>query len=71
MVKFEKYILINNFTNEETKYKTLKDIARDLNIEYFIIQSLHNHSKRNRKYLHDFNKELSEKYKIVNVVREI
>lgn len=71
MVKSEKYILVNILTNEEKQYKTLKNIAEDLNIEYFIIRSLYNHSKKNKKYLHNFNKKLSEKYKIIDVIREI
>jgi hypothetical protein len=71
MAKFPKYILVNLLTNEETQYKTLKEIAQDLNIEYFIIQCLYNHCKKNKKFLHNFNKLLAEKYKIVDIIREI
>lgn len=71
MVKYDKFILVNISTDEEKQYKTLRDIAKDLDLEYSIIKTLHNHSKTNKKYLHSFNKILFEKYKIIDIVRII
>jgi len=67
MTGFNKYKLYDIQNEAEMEYKSLKEIAKDLNIEYFMIRSLYHHSVKPKKYLHSHQKSLSEKYKIVNL----
>jgi len=61
-----KFELENLETNEKIKYKTIRKISDDLNIDYFQIRELFQHcSIKPKKYLHPHTKKLSEKYKII------
>jgi len=60
-----KFELENLETNEKIKYKTIKQISDDLNIDYFQIRELFKHSMKPKKYLHQYLKILSQKYKII------
>jgi hypothetical protein len=70
MTKFNKYKLIsideNNEQNEKY-YNSLKEISKDLNVEYFMIRALYQHSIKPKKYLHSNQHYLSQKYKILNI----
>ena len=48
------------------EYKTLKDIAKDLNLEYYQIIELRNNSLRQKKFLHNQHKHLALKYRIID-----
>jgi hypothetical protein len=63
-----KYILENLETNNLIEYKTLRDIAKDLKVEYFQIRELRlNNMKRQKKFFHNQHKLLSSKYKIKDI----
>jgi hypothetical protein len=65
MTSFYKYKLINILDKNEKQYTSLKQIARDLNVDYFAIRALNQHSMKPKKYLHSRQKALSDKYQIV------
>jgi hypothetical protein len=60
-----KFELENLQTNEKTKYKTMRQISIDLNLDYCQITELFKHCLKPKKYLHPHTKILSEKYKII------
>ena len=58
--------IVENLENNETKeYKSLRDISNDLNIDYFQIRELKQHSIKPKKFMHSQHKILATKYKIV------
>ena len=59
-----KFILENLETNEIKEYKTLRDISKELKIDYFQIRELKEHSIRPKKFFHNQHKNLASKYKI-------
>ena len=59
-----KYLLINKTTNETKPYKTLREIAKDLDIDYFQTRSIYLESTKPKKFLHPITKQLVEKYTI-------
>lgn len=59
-----KFILENKETGETQEYRTMKEIATDLNIDYFHARSVYLESKAPKKYLHPQVKKLVEKYSI-------
>lgn len=62
-----KFILVNLETNESMEYKTLREIAETLKIEYFKIRELKSHSSNKpKKFMHLEQKLLSDKYKILD-----
>lgn len=61
LVKFE---LENIETNEKKKYKSLREISNDLNIEYHQARGLYLQSTKPKKFLHGINKKLNNKYKL-------
>ena len=57
---------LENLDNKNTvKYKTLKEIAKELNLEYFQTRCIFAHSMKLKKYLHPHLKSLCSKYKII------
>jgi hypothetical protein len=62
LYKFELQFLDDNKT---TKYKTLREISKELNIEYFQTRCIFAHSMKPKKYLHPHLKSLCSKYKII------
>lgn len=61
-----KYTLINLETDESKQYKTLREISKELNIDYFQIRELRMNTITPKKYLHNQHKKLSNKYKIID-----
>ena len=61
LVKFE---LENLESNEKKKYKSLREVSADLNIEYHQARALYLQSVKPKKFLHGISKKLNEKYKL-------
>lgn len=61
-----KFVLENKETGETKEYKTMREIAKDLNIDYFHARSIYLESKTPKKYLHTRVKTLKEKYTIID-----
>jgi hypothetical protein len=59
-----KYLLENKETKEIEQYKTMREIAKNLNIDYFHARSVYLESKTPKKYLHPQVKKLVLKYSI-------
>jgi hypothetical protein len=59
-----KFILENLENNEIKEYKTLRDISKELKIDYFQIRELKEHCIRHKKFFHNQHKNLASKYKI-------
>jgi len=59
-----KFILEDKTTGQTKEYKTMREIAKDLNIDYFHARSIYLESKTPKKYLHTTVKTLKEKYLI-------
>jgi hypothetical protein len=53
--------------NNEKTYKSYRELAKDLNVEYHVVRSLQQmtEGKVNRKYLHSTLKDLSKRFKIL------
>ena len=60
-----KFILKNLENNETKEYKSLRDISKDLNIDYFQIRELKENSIKPKKFMHNQHKILATKYKII------
>lgn len=58
---------------DSKKYKSLKEIERDLNIDYFALRCiwLVSNGKELKKSLHPYNNAVYEKYRIVNILPEL
>ena len=56
LYKFELQFLDENKT---IKYKTLREISKDLNIEYFQIRCIYAHCMKPKKFLHPHLKSVS------------
>lgn len=61
-----KFIFINKETGENKEYKTLKEISKDLNIDYYQIRSVYLESRKPKKFLHPITKMLIDKYTIMD-----
>ena len=61
-----KFLLINKTTGETKLYKTLREISKELNIDYFQIRSIYLESKQPKKFLHPITKYLVDKYSILD-----
>ena len=63
----DKYILkTTDNENVETKtYKSLKQIAQDLDIEYFKIREIFDINQKPRKFYHAVTQNLLNKYSII------
>lgn len=59
-----KFIFTNKQTGETKEYKTVRDISKDLNIDYFQVRSVYLESKSPKKFLHPITKQLVDKYAI-------
>ncbi len=59
-----KFVLTIKSTQETKEYKSLKDISKDLNIDYFQIRSIYLESKSPKKFLHPITKQLVTRYEI-------
>lgn len=59
-----KFILKNKINNETKEYKTLREMSKELNIDYFQVRSIYLESKKPKKFLHPITKQLVEKYTI-------
>ena len=59
-----KFILTIKENNETLPYKSLRQIAKDLNIDYFQVRSIYLESKEPKKFLHPITKHLVDKYAI-------
>ena len=60
-----KFILQNLENNETKEYKSLRDISKELNIDYFQISELKENSIIPKKFMHNPHKILATKYKII------
>jgi len=69
-----KYLLVKTVEGQivEKEYKTLKEIANDLNVELHIIRKINNLSENaiTNERPHRCHKELYEKIKIYNIKKE-
>ena len=61
-----KFILETLENNDTKEYKSLREISKDLNIDYFQIRELKQNSLRPKKFMHNQHKILSEKYRIID-----
>ena len=59
-----KFILENQETGSTEEYKTLREISKKLNIDYFQVRSIYLESSKPKKFLHPITKQLCNKYKI-------
>ena len=59
-----KFILQNLENNEIKEYKSLREISKELNIDYFQIRELKEHCIKPKKFFHSQHKILATKYKI-------
>jgi hypothetical protein len=62
----EKFILKNKQTQLTKKYKSIKEISKDLNIDYFQVRAVYVESKKPKKFLHPITKHLCDKYEIID-----
>ena len=60
-----KFILQNLENNETKEYKSLREISKELNIDYFQIRELKENSIKPKKFMHNQHKILATKYKII------
>ena len=73
MVKSEKLKLIvtkDDGTTAEKNYKSYRDIANVLHLEYHQVRELHLLNTNPKKFLHPALKMLSSKYKILSIEPE-
>ena len=61
-----KFIFTNKQTGETKEYKTLKEISKELNIDYFQVRSIYLQSKKPKKFLHPITQILIDKYSIID-----
>lgn len=61
-----KFIFTNKQTGETKEYKALKEISKDLNIDYYQIRSIYLESRKPKKFLHPITKMLIDKYSIID-----
>ncbi len=59
-----KFILVHKISNESRTYKTLREISKDLSIDYFQARSIYLESKKPKKYLHPITAHLCSRYAI-------
>ena len=74
MTKQEKFQLIitkDDGEIQEKNFKSYKDIAIALKLEYHQVRELHLLSTNPKKFLHTGLKLLSTKYKIVSIAKEL
>ena len=74
MVKNDKFKLIltkEDGTTSEKNYKSYREIANALQLEYHQIRELHLLSTHPKKFLHSTLKTLSSKYKIISIEPEL
>ena len=60
-----KFIVENLENNEIKEYKSLREISKELNVDYFQIRELKQHSIKPKKFMHNQHKILATKYKII------
>jgi hypothetical protein len=60
-----KFILKNLENNETIEYKSLRDISKELNIDYFQIRELIENSIKPKKFMHSPHRLFATKYKII------
>ena len=61
-----KFVFINKETGENKEYTTLREIAKDLNIDYYQVRSIYLESRKPKKFLHPITKMLIDKYSIID-----
>ncbi len=61
-----KFLFTNKETQEIKKYKSIRDISKDLNIDYFQARAIYLESKTPKKFLHPITKHLCDKYSIID-----
>lgn len=61
-----KFILTNKTTGEIKQCKSLREISKYLNIDYFQVRSIYLESKSPKKFLHPITKHLVDKYSIID-----
>lgn len=61
-----KFVFINKETGENKEYSTLREIAKDLNIDYYQVRSIYLESRKPKKFLHPITKMLIDKYSIMD-----
>jgi hypothetical protein len=60
-----KFLLINKTTGETKEYKTIREISKELNLDYFQVRSIYLESVKPKKFLHPITKHLVDKYAIL------
>jgi hypothetical protein len=60
----QKLILEIKSTGETKSYKTLRAIAKDLNIDYYHLRSVYYNHKNPKKFLHPITAHYNDQYKI-------
>ena len=60
-----KFIVENLENNEIKEYKSLREISKELNVDYFQIRELKQHSIKPKKFMHNQHRILALKYKII------
>jgi len=74
MVKTEKFTLIvskDDGTTQTKNYKSYKEIAEVLGLNYHQVRELHLLETRPKKFLHLALKTLSAKYKIISIEKKL
>ena len=61
-----KFVFINKETGENKEYTTLREISKDLNIDYYHVRSIYLESRKPKKFLHPITKMLIDKYTIMD-----
>ncbi len=59
-----KFILVHKTSGDSKTYKTLREISKALNIDYFQARSIYLESKQPKKFLHPITKHLVDTYAI-------
>ena len=59
-----KFILLVNSEGIPKEYKSLKEIAKDIKIEYFRVREIYHYGKAPKKFLHPITKHLVDTYSI-------
>ena len=74
MVKTEKFTLVvlkDDGTTQTKNYKSYKEIADALSLDYHKVRELHLLTTNPKKFLHSGLKTLSQKYKIISIEQKL
>ena len=59
-----KFIVEDLNTNSRKEYKNIREISKELNLDYFHVRSIYLESVKPKKFLHPITKKLMEMYRI-------